>query len=320
MENHTQQFLPDIDPQAQIGREEVEIDLMDYFTVIWKRRISISLIFAIIVAITAVAVFLMPKTFQATALVEVGRYKTTPLQNVSDINVIFSGNTMLENISNDLDIASVLGAPDIRSNFDINPAKITATSFLQINGRGRTPQEALDLVNAVSKELIKYHKTLFGEAQVTLDAEMAALQTSQEKTRQGIQKTQQNVTSLDNDIRNYQKEIAKRAAAVTQGQGMIAASYLNALTATKDQKVRILDQLSDLQEKLSGLDVALQRKNYENTYETKPTSIVEPPVLPQSPIAPHVLQNILISAVLGLFVGVLYAFSAEYFINQKKIK
>jgi uncharacterized protein involved in exopolysaccharide biosynthesis len=125
-------------------------------------------------------------------------------------------------------------------------------------------------------------------------------------------------------MENYQREINNRSAAYSDGQGRIAESYIDLLATVKNQKESKESQLLNLEHKLVSLEQQVQSKKYERVYQTKPTEIEVPATAPESRISPKRKQNVIIAGVLGIFLGILYAFGAEYFkedpIEKLKVK
>ena len=87
-----------------------------------------------------------------------------------------------------------------------------------------------------------------------------------------------------------------RLTTQSEAQGGIAQSYINLLDKAKEQKAL---------------------KEYEKAYQTILTTIDSPASLPEFPIAPRPLLNIIIAGILGLFIGIFWAFAAEYFTKEK---
>lgn len=103
-----------------------------------------------------------------------------------------------------------------------------------------------------------------------------------------------NIEKLNVDVKIYEQEIKKRANVISEGQGRVAESYINLLYAAKKQMKNLNKQLLN----------------------TTQTSIEAEPILPKKHILPKTMQNIVIAGILGLFIGIFYAFGAEYFTKK----
>jgi len=303
--------------------DEDEIDLRDYINVLLKRKWQVAIIFGVAVVIAGIISFSMPLTFEASNLVEIGSIKKVQLQNINDIKSVFRRETVLQQIrtklQEPLELAEKITTGAIAEMFDIEEEENNddGSAFIEIKGRSKTPEKAVEVVGAVTDILLTYHGNIFVEAEKTFNAEMETVTKSKEKTQKDIGKTDNDIARLNADILKYEEEITKRANAYTEGQGRIAESYINLLAEIKDQKEVKETQLLNLEQKLITLDQSVQAKEYERVYETKPTEVEVPAIPPETRIAPNRKQNVIIAGILGIFIGVLYAFAAEYFSKTK---
>jgi len=303
--------------------DEDEIDLRDYINVLLKRKWQVAIIFGIAVVIAGVISFLMPLTFEASNLVEIGSIKKEQLQNINDIKSVFSRETVLQQIrtklQEPLELTETTTTGAITDMFDIKEANNNGngSTFIEVDGRAQTPEEAVEVVNAVTDILLTYHMDIFAGAEKTFEVELETIIKSKEKCQKDITKTTNDVTRLNTDILKYESEINQRASASTEGQGRIAESYINLLAGAKNQKESKEAQLLSLEQGLIALDQSIQSKENERIYETRPTEIEVPAIPPETRIAPNRKQNVIIAGILGIFIGVLYAFGAEYFNKEK---
>lgn len=300
--------------------EEDEIDLRDYLKILLKRKWQIASIFGGVLIISIVVSLLMPSVFQASNLIEMGKIKGEPIQSLNTINSVFSRETVLQQakskISESLELAEGTTTNQIASMFDVKESEDGQdkfSKFIEIRGRAHTPEEAVIVVETISDILLTYHHNIFSEAEKNYEAELNTIIDEKEKTEKNIIKTNQEIERLQNDIENYQREINNRSAAYTDGQGRIAESYINLLATVKNQKESKEAQLLNLEHKLVELEQKIQSKRYEKAYQTKPTEIHVPATAPDTRISPKRKQNVIIAGILGIFLGILYAFGAEYF-------
>ncbi len=302
--------------------DEDEIDLRDYINVLLKRKWQIAIIFGIAVVIAGIISFSMPLTFEASNLVKVGSIKKIQLQNIDDIKSVFRRETVLQQIRTKLQ--EPLGLTEtttgtISEMFSIKEGENDGDQsvFIEIDGRAQTPEEAVEVVNAVTDILLTYHGNIFAGAEKTFDVEMETITKSKEKCQKDIVKITTDIARVNSDILKYETEINQRSSASTEGQGRIAESYINLLAETKDQKENKEAQLLNLEQRLVMLDQEIQVKENERIYETRSTEVEVPAIPPETRIAPNRKQNVIIAGILGIFIGVLYAFAAEYFSKEK---
>jgi len=302
--------------------DDDEIDLRDYINVIIKRKWSILSIFAVAVIASVVISLFLPLTFQASNLIEVGKIKGSSLQSYSDIKSVFKRESILKeiktNLQQPLDLSETTSVESIAGIFDIKESLGDGESgFIEIHGRANTPEKAVIVVNAITDMLLTYHQNMFTQAEKMFNTEVENIVKSKGKTEKDIEKTNNTIVRLDQDIKNYEQEISKRDNIQSEGQGRIAESYINLLAEVKNQKETKESQLLNLEQKLISLDYSLQEKEYEKAYETKTSKVEIEAISPETRIAPKRKQNVMIAGILGLFIGIFYAFGAEYFSKEK---
>lgn len=299
-----------------------EVDLKDYINVVVKRKRVIITIFFVAVIVAVVVSFLMPKTFEAVTLIKLGQIRNQAvfinLENIDDIKAVFSRENTLKEIALKLGLPANTSLAKITKIFSIEP--VEKTSLLKIKGRGTTPQKALETTNLIAGFLIDRHQNLFLEAEKTLNQEIETITANQEKIKKDIEQIKTEIARLDNDAKFYTKEISRRAEAQSEGQGQVAQAYIQLLAGVKDAKDAKDQQISDFEQQSILLNQTLQQKKYEKTYQVKPTTIEVPATTPDKKIAPKRAQNIAIAGILGLFIGILWAFMAEYYEKNLKKK
>jgi len=297
--------------EEKIQQNEDEIDLRDYLNVIWKRKKGIIAIFLIAVAVAAGISMIMPQTFEATTLVKIGQIKGSALITADEVKEVFSREALLKEIGQKLNLSPDFLLKTVAKKFSIEP--IEKTLFLKIKGRDKTPEKALETTNVVSEILIERHKTIFNQAAQTLNLEIEGIIKEKEKTTKDIEQIKKEISRLEEDANKYEKEINRRGDVSSEAQGRIAESYIKLLADTKNQKETKQGQILNLEQTLVNLDQQIQQKKYEKAYQTKSTVVEVPAFPPESRIAPKRKQNVMIAGILGLFIGILWAFGAEYF-------
>lgn len=298
--------------------EEDEIDLRDYIEVLWRRKWSIFVIFLISVVVAGVISFIISPTYQAKNLVELGSIKDKPLQSPSEIGAVLKKDVVLdkikEKLEQPLELSEDVNSSAISNMFSIDKLEENGEAkFIEIAGKAQTPEKAVLVVKAVTDILLEYHDLIFEEAEKTYNIELASIENSKEKTKKDIERIQKDITRLEQDITEYTQKIEEREDIQSEGQGRIAESYINLLAEVKDQKDSKESQLLNLEQKLVNLDQDLQQKKYERVYQTKNTQVELEATPPDQRIAPKRKQNVLIAGVLGIFIGIFYAFGTEYF-------
>ncbi len=312
--------------------EEDEIDLQDYINVLLKRKWAVLAIFLITAIVAALISLVIPQTFEATNLVEVGKTKNEIIENIADIKTIFERKTVLKEIHEKLGLPKNINFESVAKKFKIEKNDNATNKFIEIKGWAETPEKAVKVSNVVTQILLNRHEKLFAEAEKMFEAEIEGINKNKEKTQTDIgqiktvdiPKTKEEIKRLEQDIQQYEKEIAKRGDIQSEGQGRITESYINLLASVKNQKeskerqiIALENEIRNLEQQLISLDQQLQEKEYEKAYQTKATEIEVPATPPETRISPKRKQNVAIAGILGLIIGVLYAFSAEYLSKEK---
>ncbi len=296
-----------------------EIDLRDYINVLIKRKWAIGAIFLITVIAAAIISLLMSPTYEAINLVEIGKSKDKILETPDEIKEIFARRTILKEIAGKLNLPEDKNIESISEFFTIESPMGASSNLLRIKGRAETPKKSVEVANVVADALIERHDKLFSEAKETFESEVETIVKSKEKTEKDIERIKADIVRLNTDIKKYEQEISKRSDIQTEGQGRIAESYINLLASVKNQKENKEAQILDLEQGLISLNQSIQQKEYEKAYQTKPTKIEVEATLPETRISPKRKQNVMIAGIIGLFVGVFYAFAAEYFGKESRV-
>lgn len=150
--------------------EKDEVDLMDYFKVIWKRKIMIVTIVIISAITSAIVSILLPKIYEASAIVRVGefniigqqRYPTeyadgyrvsTPIECVKETVKIFESKFMKDMAREKLKIT--------RKNLkdkNIIIDSIEDTNLIEIKVRAKSPKLTKEIVDTLITIFLERHK------------------------------------------------------------------------------------------------------------------------------------------------------------------
>jgi len=262
--------------------EEKEVDLRDYINMV-KRRWKIILIIFLAATITSgVISFLLPRTYEASAMVKIGKMRDRPLEEPSTVIEIFKTEPMLEKVAEELKV------PATREKLEELASKIKMrekSGLLEIKGKGETPGESVKLVNGVIAALLKRHEGIFERAKVILEEYLAS--------------GKERLVEMEKEIEVLQKKIEELEATNSEAEAMVARGYMESLERSRDR--------------YEQLRIELREKKMEESYGTVGTELVIPPIIPEKPIAPKKKQNVLIAGILGLFVGFVSAAMVEYF-------
>ncbi|MFB0526406.1 MAG: Wzz/FepE/Etk N-terminal domain-containing protein [bacterium] len=268
--------------------EEKEVDLRDYLVMVKKRRKIILIIFLGFTITGVVVSFLLPRIYEASAMVGIGRMRDRLLEEPSTVIEIFKTEPILVKVAEELNI------PSTRDNLEELASKIKMkqkSDLLEIKGRGKTPEEALKLVNGVIAVILKRHGQIFERAKVILEEYLAS--------------GKDRLVEIEKEIEMLRKKIDELEDTDSEAKATVARGYMEGLERSRDR--------------YEELQVELREKKMEESYGTVSTELVIPPAAPEKPIAPKKKLNVLIAGILGLFIGFVCAAIVEYFETSPKI-
>lgn len=262
--------------------EEKEVDLRDYLRMIKKRWKIILIIFLVSTITSGVVSFRLPKTYESVAMVRIGRMRDNLLEEPSTIIEIFKTEPMLEKVAEEANIhLSREKLQELASKIKIKEK----SELLEIKGKGKTPEEAVKLVNGVTAVLLKRHEQIFERAKMILQEYLAS--------------GKERLVEIKKEIEMFQKKIEELETTDSEARAMVARGYMESLERSRDR--------------YEQLQVELREKKMEESYGTVSTELVIPPRTPEKPIGPKKKQNVLIAGILGLFVGFISVAVIEYF-------
>jgi len=262
--------------------EEKEVDLRDYLNMVKKRWKIILIIFLVFTITSGVVSFLLPKTYESSALIKIGRMRDNLLEEPFTVIEIFKTKAIFKKITEELNI------PPTRERLKELASKIKMrekSGLLEIRGRGETPEEALKLVNGVTAVLLKRHEQTFARAKLILEEYLAS--------------GKKRLEEMEREIEIFQKKIDEFGTINSEAKARVVQAYMDTLERSRDR--------------YELLQVELREKKMEESYGTVNTELVIPPRIPEYPIAPKKKQNVLIAGILGLFIGFICAAVVEYF-------
>ena len=202
-----------------MARENAE--LIDYLRVIWKWKLLILLITVVCAITSGVVSFVLPKIYQSSAILEVGRivrYRGTEdrqietIEDIESVNEILKSDEMLNKIKEKLNLNTPLEG--IRARLDVEPilgkyigSRLQAR-LIKITFGGRDPQLTVDVLNTLSGLLIEQHVKEYQAAIESLAQEIA---NSQEKIKiidVAIEAINRQIEAINRQIETINRQIA----------------------------------------------------------------------------------------------------------------
>jgi len=328
--------------EAKFQREyEEEIDLMDYLKVIIKRRKLILAVFLIAIVAAGLFSFLLPKVYKIDAVLEIGQVAETMIEAPSQV---------AEKITSEvyrIFVREKLGIPEEKyPKIKTENPKDTRLIILTIESanlqQAKTILEEINnLILAEHEEKIKAKKELIKQDIKTTEEKIKLVESDVEKTKNKIKQIDEDIKRIENKIENANEEKKNLEAKIEalekvliyqQDPGTQFALFdTKEKLANKKQEIENLYlTINSLRRSKEDLDVQINflKTNIESLNaqinalkasldEIKPTQIIKSPTISEEPVKPKPLLNIVIAAVLGLFVGVFLAFFKEWWEKNK---
>jgi uncharacterized protein involved in exopolysaccharide biosynthesis len=299
---------------------EDEIDLSKYLQVIWKRRVVILFVTLFCAVFAGAISLILPKSYQSELLIKIGSVGNIgdvgSIGNVGNVgNVGNMSTTLIENeimvielIKSKSFLTTVINKNPNRWGRLIDPKELNVKAtvkkstalekhswMVNIQAEGRSPQQAVEIVNAIANEVILRHKEKF-------DSAVAILEKMEEDLNIQIGASEKQV-----------EELKKIIMSVGGGPKMDVPAVILLRANLNDRE----NWLTFLKQRIGNLRLATSALYTENT------KVTDPPVIPEKPVKPRKAFNIAIGTVIGLIISIFWAFGVEFLDSwkskQKKI-
>jgi len=259
-----------------------EVPFEDYIKVIVKRRDTILLTFFICVIAITIVSFLMPKVYQANAVIRIGTISkpSTPLISTPEAIQMLTRRELLGSVIQKLKL-------DTRTFKPHKMIKIVAiqdpimrrkeTNLLRLEIRHNDPKLAKEICDTLANSFVHKGKELYDKNFILFNERIQELEKRGKAIEKQIEELNQRVLAqpANTDLILLQNTIS---------------NYENTYTTLKAE-------LHSLKEKLINLE------------EFK---VLVPPGIPGRPIKPNKILYFAISAILGLALGIFIAFFKEF--------
>ena len=327
--------------EEPIQTEYDEIDLMDYVKVLLKRKWLILAIFLGAAMVAGVFSFLMPKVYKIDTALEIGQAAGVPIEDPGQV---------VEKIKGDvygIFAREKLGIPE-KKYPKIKTENLKDTRLISLAIESAEPQQAKNILEEINnlilaehQEKIKTKKELIEQDIKTTEEKIKLVESDIEKTKNKTQPIDEDIKRIENKINNAEEEKSNLEAKVEALERVLVYEQTPgtqfALFDTKEKLANKKQEIEDLyltinllRRSKEDLDVQVNslKTNIESLNaqinslrasldEIKPTQVVKSPTVSASPIKPRPLLNIVIAAVLGLFIGVFLAFFQEWWGKSK---
>jgi len=301
---------------------EQNVELIDYLRVFWKWKRLIILITVVCAVTSGVVSFVLPKIYQSSVIVEIGRIarhrgtdreQIEPIEDIESISEVLESDEMLSKIKEKLNLHTTLER--IRALLDVEPilgkyigSRLQAR-LIKITFEDHDPQLTVDVLNTLSDSLIEQH---LQEYQASIESVDEEINNSQEEI------------NLQNDYQKMVREqikVAEKAIAETRKElSQLSLKNISPLevlflrSTLRDQEKII----ADFHRELKDVELSIQHLKNKVVYlehmraVSENTKVRDKAVTPDTPVRPRKKLNTIIGGVVGFVVAIMLAFFFEY--------
>lgn len=312
--------------QNQKYLQEDEIDLKELFKTIWKYKIFILVFTFIVTILSIIYVALKAPIYQATALIELGSYKTE-----SDQDIIIDN---ADNLSKKLNTIFI----DLRKNVENKDFEITKIAtekdiknFIEISSEASSNTQAIEGLNEVIEHIKSEHSKLLDDVKEKNEFQLKNISLSikniEEDKLVNIEKKielyQQNILNLEEQmvsVTETLKNINKLDPAISALKLMEKRDISNAIILNKSN----LYDLIEKKENLINIEInkLLDRKKILETlslsHNLKNSEVVGSILVNENPIKPKKFIIVIITFVTGFILSIFLVFFIEVIKSLKK--
>lgn len=267
-----------------------EIELIDLLRVIWSWRKFILLIPLILMMLAGAVTQLLPEKYETTALIQIGRVWEKEIENPhltrewmqsDDFFAQVIDKLKLETTPSQMKLNKMIQSEVLES----GPSGKKVSVLLSLRVHAETPQQPVEIAQAVADLLIEKHQSRFNER---------------------LHEYQNYEEGLSNTVSRIERAIIELELLIKKQQ---MAPVVNAPSV-----ILLQSQLEQKNVQLLGFKRELKdtRINNNSKIMTENTRLIAVPIIPTNPVGPRVLLFISVAGVLGLFSALILAFFLDY--------
>lgn len=314
--------------QNQKYLQEDEIDLKELFKTLWSYKKFILIFTFIVTVLSIIYVSLKTPTYQVTALVELGSYKTE-----SDQDVIIDN---ADNLSKKLTTIFI----DLRKNVENKDFEITKIvtvkgmkNFIEISSEASSNTQAIEGLNEVIEHIKSEHTKLLDDVKEKNEFQLKNISLSikniEEDRLVNIEKKielyNQNIVSLEQQMTSVTetlKNINKLDPSISALKLMEKRDISNAIISNKSNLYDLIEE----KENLINIEInkLLDRKKILETlslpHNLKNSEVVGSILVNEHPIKPKKSLIVVISFVTGFILSIFLVFFVQFINNMREEK
>ncbi|WP_151949610.1 Wzz/FepE/Etk N-terminal domain-containing protein [Aliarcobacter butzleri] len=312
--------------QNQKYLQEDEIDLRELFKTLWKYKIFILVFTFVITILSIIYVSLKTPTYQVTALVELGSYKTE-----SDQDIIIDN---ADNLSKKLTTIFI----DLKKNLENKNFEITKIvtvkgmkNFIEISSEASSNTQAIEGLNEVIEHIKSEHSKLLDDVKEKNEFQLKNISLSikniEEDKLVNIEKKielyQQNILNLEEQmvsVTETLKNINKLDPAISALKLMEKRDISNAIILNKSNLYDLIEE----KENLINIEInkLLYRKKILETlslpHNLKNSEVVGSILVNEHPIKPKKSLIVIVAFITGFIVSIFLVFFIQFVNNIRK--
>lgn len=309
--------------------EEDEIDLRELFTTLYKHKTKILGITLTLTLLATIYALITPKTYEAKAIFEVGKYK----QNFNSVALLADTSVLVKEL--EILFIEVLKEQKERKGWIESVESVKGqNNIFQVLAHGISNEAAIAEIDALSQYVQKNHKKKLTEVKQLIESQIkqkeAYLDLLLNKTLPAIE---EKILRYTKDVKLYEanfikvqenltkiKEANPTLAALQINEQRYLADMLislkNGLQKTENDRNEIeVVQLAKLQEELVSLHFLMEDYNYKNT------EVVGKIITSDHAIKPKKILIVSVAFVTGFIFSIFFVFFLEFiqgFREEKK--
>ncbi|VVB64084.1 Chain length determinant protein [uncultured archaeon] len=269
-----------------------EIDLLDIFPVLWKRRLQIISVFIVAVLAAGTISLTTPSVYRASSIIAVGSFDDPIYTSTASVKGIMLSDEFLQEVFEQIR-TNTTGSnfAAFKNGVKAEPVK-DSDKLIEISVETPKKQEGLKAVEKMAWLYAKISEESYNKEKKILTDQLAAAQERLYIIDMEINQTREALQHMQ----DYSGTSAIQAE-------MRFSRALDLMSSLETQRSAMIDRNLDLQKQL---------------FLITPPRVVQPAREPSSPMGSRTIMIIAIGGMLGLIIGIFVAFLREGIEKQAK--
>jgi len=261
------------------------VDLINYLRVIIKKKWLIFGIFLLTVISVLIFTLRLPKVYKIDTSLEIGNVGGELIEKPGQVVEKIKGEIYKVLIQEKLGIAAEK-YPKIKAE---NPKD---TALVNIEIESVDPQLAINILKETNNLILEGHRD--------------EVEAKKELLEKDIERIKTKIGSLGEEKKNLEAQIGILEKTPFEGR---SPEFQFTLLSTKESLEKKKQEIENLYLQINSLQRSLE--------DIQPTRIVKEPTVSEKPVKPKPVLNIIIAAILGIFIGTFFAFFREWWEKNK---